>query len=235
MKDYSYEGKDLVEHFGYAKNWKKYFSQKIKPFIKGDVLEIGCADGASTKYLWKDSVSSWTCMDPDASLVRKLTKKYEDSFSKKIKSKIGMIIDLTENDTYDTILYLDVLEHIQQDRQELSNALKHLNHSGKLIILSPAHQILYTPFDQHVGHYRRYNKKELVNLIDGEVRLLKAIYMDSVGMIASVGNRFILNASIPSIKQIRIWDNFMIPLSRILDPIVNFRLGKSLLVVWEKI
>ena len=234
MTDYSYEGKDLVEHFGYAKNWKKYFSKKIKPFIRGDVLEIGCADGASTEYLWKDSVSSWTCMDPDANLVRKLKQKYEDSFSKKIKTKIGMITNLTENDKYDTILYLDVLEHILKDRQELCNALKHLNHGGKLIILSPAHQVLFTPFDQHVGHYRRYNKKELVNLIDEEVRLLKAFYIDSVGMIASIGNRFFLNASIPSIKQIMIWDKFMIPLSRLFDPVFNFRLGKSILVVWEK-
>jgi hypothetical protein len=62
----------------------------------------------------------------------------------------------------------------------------------------------------------------------------RARYLDSVGLLASLGNRLVLRSAQPNQRQIRFWDRLMVRLSRRLDPLFGYRLGKSALVVWRK-
>jgi hypothetical protein len=55
-----------------------------------------------------------------------------------------------------------------------------------------------------------------------------------VGLLASLGNRLFLRSSMPSARQLWVWDRFMVPLSRVLDPVFGGSLGKSVLAVWQK-
>jgi hypothetical protein len=59
-------------------------------------------------------------------------------------------------------------------------------------------------------------------------------YLDSVGLAASLANRTLLRQSIPTARQIMIWDRLMVPMSRILDPLLGYRAGKSILAVWSR-
>ena len=59
---------------------------------------------------------------------------------------------------YDTILYLHVLEHIENDQDEIREAEKRLKKGGHLLIMVPAHQKIYSNLDRAVGHYRRYER-----------------------------------------------------------------------------
>ena len=54
-------------------------------------------------------------------------------------------------------MYMNVLEHIEKDKEEINNSLKILNKNGMLIILVPAHQKLFSKFDKEIGHFRRYD------------------------------------------------------------------------------
>ena len=60
------------------------------------------------------------------------------------------------------------------------------------------------------------------------------LYLDSAGLIASLANRYLLKQNIPTIKQIRTWDSFLVTLSKFLDPLLGYKLGKSLLAVFQK-
>ena len=60
---------------------------------------------------------------------------------------------------FETIIYLNVLEHIENDLKEIDDALSKINKGGYLIIVVPAHQKLYTNFDKEIGHFRRYDKR----------------------------------------------------------------------------
>jgi hypothetical protein len=60
------------------------------------------------------------------------------------------------------------------------------------------------------------------------------MYLDSVGMLASMGNRFVLNSGMPTSRQLWVWDKLMVPVSRLIDPVIRYTLGKSVLGVWEK-
>src|SRR5262249_19659327 len=135
---------------------------------------------------------------------------------------------------FDAILYIDVLEHIEDDRGELARAAERLNAGGALIVLSPAHPFLYTPFDAEIGHFRRYTRASLRAAAPDSLRIGKLKYLDSAGMLASAGNRVLLKASMPTEKQILTWDRMLVPVSRVIDPLLMGRVGKSVLGIWTK-
>ena len=79
----------------------------------------------------------------------------------------------------DCILYLDVLEHIADDRAEMKRAAARLAPGGRLVVLAPAHQALFSVFDRAVGHHRRYDRKSLRALTLPELELRTLRYVDA--------------------------------------------------------
>jgi hypothetical protein len=111
--------------------------------------------------------------------------------------------------------------------------LEHLNPGGCVIVLAPAHQSLFTPFDKAVGHFRRYTKQTLAAVAAANLRREKLIYLDCVGLAASLANRLLLKQAMPSHAQIETWDRLMVPVSRVVDPMLVNAAGKSVLGVWR--
>ena len=135
---------------------------------------------------------------------------------------------------FNTILYLHVLEHIEEDRKELENAYEKLEEGGRLIIMVPKHQKLYSNFDKAIGHFRRYEldffEKSLVNL---ERKLL--ISLDSVGFILYFLNKiFFKDETFPSNFKIFIWDKIFTPFTILLDFITNYKFGKCIVAMYKK-
>lgn len=211
--------------FEKARNWKTYWRSVIAPFVHGAVLEAGAGIGANTRLLRELPHSRWTALEPDAALSAQIEGADE--------VLTGTLDDLPDERRFDTILYIDVLEHIQDDRAELRRAAAHLNDGAHVIVLSPAHNFLFTPFDSAIGHFRRYSRESLRQAAPPELALRKLIYLDSAGMLASLGNRLLLQRSMPTESQILTWDRVLVPLSRALDPIFAGRVGKSVLGVWS--
>ncbi len=225
---FDYVGGELAL-FENAVRWKSYWRRQIAGYIAGDVLEVGAGMGANTEMLTGLPHRSWTCVDPDAALAAQIISK---------TTALVTVVTGTIQETsgkFDTILYIDVLEHIEDDAAEVVRAAARLRPGGHLIVLSPAHQNLYTPFDQAIGHYRRYSLQSLKAAAAKamELRAEKLIYLDSVGLIASAANRVLLRQSMPTRQQILAWDRLMIPLSRLLDPCLGWQVGKSVLGIWK--
>jgi len=135
---------------------------------------------------------------------------------------------------FDTILYIDVLEHINDDKEELKIASKHLKPGGKLIIISPAIPQLYSEFDRSVGHYRRYTKKSIDIIAQSDLIVKRISYIDSLGALASLANRLFLNQKMPAVNQLKFWDKILIPCSKCVDRILGYSFGKSILAVFTK-
>jgi hypothetical protein len=206
---------------------------QIAPFIGKSVLEVGAGLGSMTRPLCTSQVKSWVLLEPDLEMSGKLALDVKNGkLPSSCKAHPGTLRDLAATQLFDTILYIDVLEHIENDELELQMAMKHLLPGGQLVVLAPAHQFLFSPFDDAVGHYRRYDKKSVVAVCPKEMKMVRARYLDSVGVIASLANRLVLSSEHPTRSQIRFWDRFMIPMSRVIDPLTFHRLGKSILIVW---
>ncbi len=227
-----YPGDELVL-FQHAKKWKKYFSQQIKPFIKGSVLEVGAGIGATTLLLNDDTTEKWLLLEPDKEMAAELKKKIQ---TKKLPANCQLQTGTIDNviSTFDTIIYIDVLEHIEKDAEEMKKAAAHLNPGGHVIILSPAFQYLYSPFDKAIGHHRRYTKKTIRNITPSELHLTSSRYYDSFGYFAALLNKLFLRQKYPTRQQVLFWDNRMIPVSRITDNIFFHSFGKSIIAVWKK-
>lgn len=229
-----YIGTEL-EIFSHAINWKDYWSTIICSFVKGSVLEVGAGIGSTTIALSSCKFKTWTCLEPDPELVSKLKHVIGKKLSSQYKIITGTIEDIKPTECFDTILYIDVLEHIKDDRLELQNAAQLLSNGGNLVILAPAHQWLFSEFDKSIGHYRRYNNKTLMKVVPDELELIKNYYLDSIGLFASLGNRLFMHTKNPDKYQIELWDQILVPVSRITDRLFLYRFGKTVIGIWKKI
>ncbi|MBO6555597.1 MAG: class I SAM-dependent methyltransferase [Pseudomonadales bacterium] len=219
-----YVGNEL-ELFASATNWKVYWRRQILPYFKGDILDIGAGAGATRSTFSEEEFSSWHAVEPDERYAAAIR------YPKTIVTT-GTLKDI--NGLFDTILYIDVLEHIEDDRRELKQACLHLRAGGHLVVLSPSHNSLFSPFDAAIGHYRRYNREMLAALTPDNTSLIHTEYIDSVGMLLSLANRWLLQSSSPTKNQIQIWDKMVVPISRLLDPLFGRKLGKSIIAVWQR-
>jgi SAM-dependent methyltransferase len=227
---FAYPGKEL-ETFSQARNWRSYWATALRPYIAGDVLEVGAGIGANTAYINHSQVRSIHCLEPDPALATQLRSVVRGTPG--IVVSVGTICSLAGR-LFDTILYIDVLEHIEDDKLELARAVRVLRPGGRLIVLAPAYQALYSPFDEAIGHYRRYDRRSLMACSPPSCRLEKADYLDCVGVIASSANKAVLKQSVPALWQMMLWDKFMIPVSKVLDPLLGYQLGKSVVAVWVR-
>tara|TARA_X000000950_G_scaffold214228_1_gene257714 strand:- start:383 stop:1081 length:699 start_codon:yes stop_codon:yes gene_type:complete len=228
-KDINYDGWELPL-FDLSKNFRKYQFDLIKEFVSGNVAEIGPGNGIILK-LYLDHCDKLDLFEPDKNLYSKLNDKFSNY------KKITVINDElnTSSNIYDVILYLDVLEHIEDYEKEILKAHNALKKGGYLLINVPAFQFLYSDFDKDIGHFRRYSKKDITNLCSNyNLEINKLKYYDSIGFFLSFLSKMTRSNYKKNFeKKIKIWDS-LIPFSRILDKIFISYFGKSLLIVIKK-
>ena len=228
---YHYVGLEL-ELFKHANQWKQYLSKNMLEYIRGDVLEVGSGIGSTTRYLINKSVRSWICLEPDDNLLQISKNNLQpESFSSKIQYINNNIGIFKKKDKFNTIIYIDVLEHIKYSDVEINKACHLLRDEGKLLLILPAHQFLYSEFDSHVGHYRRYNLKDIERIIPSNYEIVKYKYLDSFSLVLSLSNKLFLKRSLPTKLQITIWNLIFVRISKFLDFLLRYRFGKSLFVV----
>jgi SAM-dependent methyltransferase len=233
MAEFHYVGHEL-ELFAEVRNWKSYWARQLQPFIHGDILEVGAGIGANTPFLDHGVRGRWVCLEPDPKLAARLSgDSSKTTGNPSYEAVIGTIEDLDERKKFDTIIYIDVLEHIENDRKELEDATALLRADGRIIVLSPAHQWLFSPFDAAIGHFRRYNRAMLRNITPSGLHLERLFYLDSAGMFLPLANLLLLRQSMPTRGQLQFWDRCVIPVSRVLDACTSNRVGKSIVGVWR--
>lgn len=227
-----YQGAEL-EIFSSATNWRRYWSNIIRPFLGDRVLEVGAGIGSITIML-SQRTKEWISLEPDELQANSIRKRIQTEGIKNTRVVTGTISSIPHEQKFDSILYIDVLEHIADDSQEVAVAYNHLEQGGKLIILAPAHQALYSPFDESIGHYRRYDHIAFEKIKPRSAVQVRTYYLDSIGLFASIANKIILRTSLPTDSQVQFWDKLLVPLSAKLDAFMRFKVGKSILVIWQK-
>lgn len=231
----AYVGSEL-ELFAAAVNWKRRLRRETSVHVRGDVLEVGAGIGATTAALRHDGVRTWTCLEPDPAFCATIEAAgARGALRGDVRVARGTLEELRAAEAFDTVLYIDVLEHIEDDRAEAARAARALRPGGRLVVVAPAHPWLFSPFDAAVGHHRRYTRPSLRAVMPDGLREVDCRYLDSAGMLASAANRLVLSRSLPTARQIRVWDRLLVPASSILDRLTGHALGKSLLGVWERL
>ncbi len=224
-----YPGEEL-DNFDRATIWRKYIFLEIKNFIQGNVLEVGAGIGSFTSN-YRNLANKIMLSEVDKNNYLIIKEKFKDK-----KIRISNKITKNLDEKFQTIMYLNVLEHIKNDKKEINIALKKLKTKGHLIILVPAHNNLYSKFDKAVGHYRRYDKKffENLNLINCNIK--KCIYLDALGYYLYYLNKiFFKEETYPSKFKIFLWDKIFTPFTYFLDKILLNKFGKNILYIVQKL
>jgi SAM-dependent methyltransferase len=229
----SYQGGELPV-FAHAVRWKAYVRETIGGAVAGDVLEVGAGIGAATRALCGPEATSWTCLEPDPALAARL-RDCVPSMNLPCACRVvaGDLSAVPAAPGYDCVTYFDVLEHIEDDRGELRRAVERLRPGGRLVVVAPAFPALYSPFDAAIGHHRRYTRATLERVVPAGLRPVVVRYLDCVGSLTSLVNRWILRDPAPSVAQIAFWDRVFVPCSRLLDSLVGHRFGRSIVGVWQ--
>ena len=228
-----YPGSEL-DLFAAAANWKRYVAGIVRPLVGARVLEVGGGIGGNIARLHRPTVTEWVSVEPDPRLASRIERRIASGELPATCRVVTGTVEAVADRRFDTILYLDVLEHIADDREELRRAAARLGPGGRLVVLAPACQFLYSPFDAAIGHHRRYSRAALRALAPPACRLTMLRALDSAGLLAALGNRLILRSSTPTRAQIALWDRVLVPLSRAIDGFTGYRFGKSLLSTWTK-
>src|SRR5262245_17911658 len=151
-----YVGTEL-DLFAHAVNWKRYFARRLAAHLKGSVLEVGAGLGGTTAVLCDPSRRDpWVCLEPDPGLVAQIERKIASgALPSCCRAIAGTLAQLAPELRFDTILYVDVLEHLADDAAEMRAAAARLQPDGAILVMSPAHPWLFSPFDAAIGHFRR--------------------------------------------------------------------------------
>mgnify|MGYP006088944093 FL=1 len=220
-----------LERFDKAEWWIKYVNTKIKRFLKDDILEVGAGFGSFTKSYMKN-FQSITLTDMDDNSFGLLKKNFKnDEKVNVVKSSVENI-----NKTFNTILYFNVLEHIEEDTLEIESALKKLNTGGYLIILVPAHQKMYSKLDKAVGHFKRYDIDFFKKNKFKNAKTIKIQFLDILGYALYYLNKiFFRGETYPSNFKIFVWDKIFTPFTIIIDFFTGYKFGKNILCIYQKI
>lgn len=225
-------GHQTLEVMEQARNYNEWIYSLIKPSIKGRVAEVGAGTGTFSNIIANDGFTV-TAVDYSKSYLKIIAKK-----NKKIKT---ILFDLQAKKLpksltgkFDSIVILNVIEHLADDNLALSHLYKMLKKNGNLIVLVPAFQTAFGSMDKNLGHYRRYTKNSFAKLIKTSgFNIITSRYANMLGLAGwMVNSRFLKPRAIPD-WQVKIFDLVSLPLLY-LEKIVAPPFGLSLICVLEK-
>jgi SAM-dependent methyltransferase len=216
-----------------ARNYSDWLFSALRPHLGREVLEIGPGYGGVARLVL-DAGLGYRAIDSDAAVIENLRPRL------KVPAERLSVGDVTKpewNERFraagvDTILLNNVLEHVEDDRGFLRAAAR-CAPGGRLVIFVPAMQVLYGTFDSQAGHYRRYERAGLrFTLTEAGLRVRTLSYFNAVGAASWLVSARILKLPLNSSgtnRSILLYDRFVIPAARFLDPVLRVFAGQSLI------
>jgi SAM-dependent methyltransferase len=179
------------------------------PYISGSVAEVGAGVGNLSKLILEANINSLTAFEPSGNMYPLLMEAL--GADKRAKAINGFFGQEQASGNFDSVLYVNVLEHIEDDASELARVRTALTAEGHLLIFVPALPCLYSELDRQVGHFRRYTKKSLVALTQrAGFSIVKARYFDVAGIIPWYINFTLLKNTISG-GSVSLYDRLVVP------------------------
>lgn len=225
MQD-AYPGKDL-EAMGFARNYHRWILDLLRPHVGGRVGEVGAGIGDFTRLLLETRPSHIDAWEPSPNLYAGLVERLGT------EPTVSLIPErfFPPPEPLDFLCYINVLEHIEDDQDELTRARDALRPNGRLCLFVPALKCLYSEQDAHVGHFRRYQRRELRDkLARAGFKLVEDRWFDFAGVLPwwlfyRVMRRRVTPGAVGS------YDRWVVPVMRRAESLVHPPVGKNLLMV----
>jgi SAM-dependent methyltransferase len=234
QKDQS--GLETLQLFANAPHFNKWLFDNISPYCQGSTLEIGSGIGNISKLLLQQNLPV-TLSDLRLEYCEYLRSHFADNRNLQNVSQVDLSLTDFENvypqlqHQFDTVIALNVVEHIENDKLAVANCEKLLKSKGRIIILVPAYTKLYNSFDKALGHFRRYDKKSLIRLIQSQpLKIVHTEHFNCGGILGWWFTGSILGKPTIPPNQLAVYEK-LVPLFRFIDQLVFKRIGLSVIAV----
>jgi SAM-dependent methyltransferase len=213
-----------------ADNYRQALLREFAEYLRGNVLEVGAGVGQITEaLLQKNEIRRLVSIEPHADFYRRLLERFP-----KHNVVQGTIEDLKGDSDWNSVVSINVLEHIQTDERELKGYCERLRkNAGVLCLFVPARMEIYADIDRDFGHFRRYGKPELKQKLErAGFRIFRLRYYNFAGYFAWWLNFCVFKTRHFNAGSVRFFDRVIFPVvhgfeSRICPPFV----GQSLLAI----
>jgi SAM-dependent methyltransferase len=215
-----------LEQLGDARYFNSWVADLILPSIGGDVLEIGCGTGNFTGLIARHA-RSVVAVDLNPEFIATAQQRCKDD--RRISFRCCDATAEGWESEFDTIVLLDVLEHVEDDVGFLRSLRKALRPEGTLVLKVPSGDWLYGTMDRAIGHYRRYSKKTLRAAL-GSVGLHDSgsFYFNRLGIFGWWLNGRVLKRVTPPAAQVKTIE-MLVPILRQAERLVPLPFGLSLI------
>jgi glycosyltransferase involved in cell wall biosynthesis/phospholipid N-methyltransferase len=210
-------GGEILLRLNRAPRFSRWMADVIRPYVASRVLEIGAGIGNLTMHLVPRKVYWATDLNPE------YLGTLERLRANRPYLRIARV-DATDANSFpteqlfDTVIFLNVLEHLTDDAGALRNVYAALENGGTAVVLVPSGPELYGTLDEVLGHCRRYTEKQVSEVGQAAgFKLERVLKFNRPGVIAWWLNGKILRRTTFGLAQIRLL-NLLTPLFRVLDP-----------------
>ena len=213
-----------------ADNYYAWIADLMTPYLGASVLEIGAGVGTFSRFL-SGSGRHVTAVEPDPEAFKHLHLRFSDDSQVTTMEGDSSLASL-EVSTYDSVVLVNVLEHIADEVSELERLYQLVKPGGYLLIWVPAHELLYARFDEAVGHFRRYNKRRLSALADlAGFETVSVKYVNPVGALGWLAGAKILRQTPTDSALTSFFDRKVVPWARKIERPAGSPFGQSALLI----
>jgi SAM-dependent methyltransferase len=221
-------GSSNLEFMKYAFNYNNYLTNLLRRSLKVNdtILDFGAGTGEFALALTNLGLTV-SVLEVEQTLAKNLQELGFQTFTS---------LDEVPNSSFSSIYSLNVLEHIEDDLEAIQLMSSKLEPGGSVILYLPAFETLFSEMDKRVGHYRRYDKTTLKQLLSNtDLEIEKMHYVDFLGFLVTLLYKITpkQDGSI-SIVAIRFFDKFIFPLNKIFDEIFMKYCGKNIFLIARK-
>ena len=214
-----------LDHLQSATQYNQWIFAHLQPHLKGRTLEVGCGTGNFTELI-AQNCPQLVAVDLNSDYASQTKARLSNYNHVEVTAADATQMDSTE--PFDTIILLDVLEHIEKDVELLQRLRSYLAPDGTLILKVPAIHSLYNALDEAVGHYRRYTPQTLrAAIANASFTDITIQYFNTVGILGWWLNGSVLKRVTPPGEQVGLFDR-CVPLFRAVESAVPCPIGLSL-------
>jgi len=225
---------DDLETMSEAKRYQAHVFELLRPHIGVSVLEVGCGIGTTSLRL-AEIAERLVCIEPNLNCVSRARAALDGN--PKITLRICHLEECNRDELvqqrFDTIVCVNVLEHIEDDIRALRLFRELVAPTGgRVLIFVPAVQAAYGPLDAALGHHRRYSKPTLRRAFEAAGLELETLrYTNPIGLLGWMYNAHVSKTTEHTSGQVRLFERLVAPWALPLDRAVPPPIGLSLFAV----
>lgn len=215
-----------------AANYRRWIVEGLAPYLGKKVAEVGAGIGSITRVILEHPVDHLVAFEPSSNMFPQLAAAVRSE--PRATAVHGLFGAGQAGQEFDSVAYINVLEHVEREREELSAAHAALRPGGHLLVFVPALAWLFSSFDREIGHFRRYSRDGLERVVThAGFEVVESRYFDIAGILPWYVHFTLLGLGMGR-GSVSLYDRLVVPPMRVLEGAVRPPLGKNVLLVGRR-